>query len=389
MDDGSIWRCLTSVLPSFAHNRAASAAALGAAAQTGGTSTIIIYAILLVLFILIGSYFASAEIALASVNKVRMKAYAEDGNKRAKYVMYILNNFEKALSTLLIGNNVMHIGASAVAALLTRQLFKDTPYIALALTVGTVIITLAVFLFSEMLPKSYAKACNEKYSLRIGRSLYVLMKVLTPLSAVFTWIGKQFGRLFSRGTPEPSVTEDELHELIENFKDEREEEDDEQSSDIDLTTSELMSSVLKYTGRTVAECYTPWDKVETLDATLETAGQYAQLKNSIHSRMPVLNAKGNVIGIVHIRTFFRQYIKDRGELDLVDLLDTPYFVRPDMAVDELLLDLSKSRTHLAIVSERSEILGIITVEDILEELVGEIYDEYDLSTTGQLPEVAK
>ncbi len=389
MDDGSIWRCLTSVLPSFAHDRAASALIAGAAVQPEGLRSIIIYAVLLVLFVLIGSYFASAEIALASVNKVRMKAYAEDGNRRAKYVMYILNNFEKALSTLLIGNNVMHIGCSAVAALLTRQLFKDTPYLALALTVSTVIVTLIVFLFSEMLPKSYAKACNEKYSLRIGHSLYFLMKVLTPFSAVFTWIGKLFGKLFSRGTPEPSVTEDELHELIENFKDEREEEDDEPSSDIDLTTSELMTSVLKYTGRTVAECYTPWDKVEKLDATLDTADQYAQLKSSTHSRLPVLNAKGNVIGVVHIRTFFRQYIKDKDEMELVDLLDTPYFVRPDMAVDELLLDLSKSRTHLAIVSERSDILGIITVEDILEELVGEIYDEYDFSTTGQLPEVTK
>ncbi|MBO6061999.1 MAG: DUF21 domain-containing protein, partial [Clostridia bacterium] len=96
--------------------------------------SIIAYAVLLVLFVLISSYFASAEIALASVNKVRMKAYAEDGNKRAKYVMYILNNFEKALSTLLIGNNLMHIGCSAVAALLTRQLFLGTPYLALALT---------------------------------------------------------------------------------------------------------------------------------------------------------------------------------------------------------------------------------------------------------------
>ena len=90
-----------------------------------------------------------------------------------------------------------------------------------------------------------------------------------------------------------------------------------------------------------------------------------------------MNSKGNVIGIVLIRSFFREYMKQRNELDLVDLLDTPYFVRPDMPVDELLLDLSKSRTHIAIVSERSDILGIITVEDILEELVGEIFDEYD------------
>lgn len=389
MDDGSIWRCISSVMPSAAQNRACSSvlAEVFAAINGANKRSIIIYAVLLVLFILISSYFASAEIALASVNKVRMKAYAEDGNKRAKYVMYILNNFEKALSTLLIGNNVMHIGCSAVAALLTRQLFRGTPYLAIALTAATLIVTLLVFLFGEMLPKSYAKACNEHYALRIGRSLYVLMKVLTPISAVFTWIGKQFGRMFSRGGNEPSVTEDELQDIIENFKDEREEEDDEQGKDIDLTTSELMSSVLKYTGRTVAECYTPWDKVETLDASLEVSEQYAKLRSTTHSRMPVINAKGNIVGVIHVRSFFRQYIKDHDELDLVDLLDTPFFVRPDMPVDELLLDMSKSRTHLAIVSERSEILGIITVEDILEELVGEIYDEYDLNATGQLPEV--
>ena len=388
MDDGSIWRCISSVLPSFARNGAAPVAA-SVHLDAAGTRSIIIYSILLVLFILIGSYFASAEIALASVNKVRMKAYAEDGNRRAKYVMYILNNFEKALSTLLIGNNIMHIGCSTVAVLLTRQLFKDTPYLAIALTVSTVIVTVLVFFLSEMLPKSYAKACNEKYSLRIGRSLYVLMKILTPISAVFTWIGKLFGKLFARGNPEPSVTEDELQDIIENFKDEREEEDDEEASDIDLTTSELMSSVLKYTGRTVAECYTPWEQVEKLDSSLEVPEMYAQLKATSHSRLPVINSKGNIIGVVHIRSFFRQYIKDKDELDLIELLDSPYFVRPDMAVDELLLDLSKSRTHIAIVSERSEILGIITVEDILEELVGEIYDEYDQGAAGAETEAAK
>ncbi|MCR5809144.1 MAG: hemolysin family protein [Clostridiales bacterium] len=326
----------------------------------------------MVLFLAISSYFASSEIALASVNRVRMKAYAEDGNKRAKYVMYILNNFEKALTTLLIGNNLMHIGCSALAVLITRKLFAGTPYLAIALTVATVIITLLVFLFGEMLPKSYAKACNERYSLSIGHSLYVLMKVLTPLSAVFTWIGRGIGKLFSKGGEAPSVTENELVDIIETFKDDREEDDEQEDA-----TAELMVNVLQYKNRTVSECYTPWDKVEKLDETLPVSEQFAQLKESSHSRLPVINSKGNVIGIVLIRAFFREYMKRHDELDLVDLLDTPYFVRPDMPVDELLLDLSKSRTHLAIVSERSDILGIITVEDILEELVGEIFDEYD------------
>ncbi len=372
MDDGSIWRCIASVMPSSVPLRTGSSPLAAAAENAAGSPVIILYSVLLVLFLVISSYFASCEIALASVNKVRMRSYAEDGNKRAKYVMYLVNNFDKTLTTLLIGNNVMHIGCSALAVLITRQLFRGTPYLAAALTVSTVIITLLVFLFAEMLPKAHAKACNESYSLSIGRSLYALTKVLTPLSAVFSWIGRGIGKLFIRGGDAPSVTEHELVDMIENFKDEREEDDTQEDA-----TAELMVNVLEYSSKTVNECYTPWDKVEKLDESLSTEEQYAQLCGTTHSRLPVVNSKGNVIGIVLIRSFFREYMKQRNELDLVDLLDTPYFVRPDMPVDELLLDLSKSRTHIAIVSERSDILGIITVEDILEELVGEIFDEYD------------
>lgn len=375
MDDGSIWRCLTSVMPSSARNGADILTLLTQKSAVSGISdirVIIVYAILLVLFLVISSYFASSEIALASVNRVRMKSYAEDGNKRAKYVMYILNNFDKALTTLLIGNNIMHIGCSALAVLITRWLFAGTRYLPIALSASTVIITLIVFLFAEMIPKAHAKACNESYSLSIGRSLYVLMNVLTPLSAVFSWIGKALGKLFVRGGEAPSVTENELVDIIETFKDDREEDDTQEDA-----TAELMVNVLQYSSRTVRDCYTPWESVEKLDESLPVEQQYAQLRDTSHSRLPVINSKGNVIGVVLIRSFFREYMKQREELDLVDLLDTPYFVRPDMPVDELLLDLSKSRTHIAIVSERSDILGIITVEDILEELVGEIFDEYD------------
>ena len=373
MDDGSIWRCLTSVMPSAASSEAGKLTLLSQA-QNAGTRVIIIYAILLVLFLAISSYFASCEIALASVNKVRMKSYAEDGNKRAKYVMYILNNFDKALTTLLIGNNIMHIGCSALAVLITRQIFLGAPAatMALALTVSTVIITLIVFLFAEMLPKAHAKACNERFSLSLGHSLYILMKALTPLSAVFTAIGKGLGKLFIRGGEAPSVTENELVDIIETFKDDREEDDEQEDA-----TAELMVNVIKYSSRTVSECYTPWDQVEKIDQSHPTEEQFRQMRETSHSRLPVVNSKGNVIGVVLIRAFFREYMKKHEELDLVDLLDTPYFVRPDMPVDELLLDLSKSRTHIAFVSERSDILGIITVEDILEELVGEIFDEYD------------
>ena len=200
MDDGSIWRCLASTL--FQQE--------AAAVTSGGISagSIAVYVILIVLLIAGGAYFAGAETALASVNRTRMKSYAEDGNKKAQYVMYILNNFEKALSTILIGNNIMHIACASIVTLLTRKLFHASSHLESALVVSTIITTIVVFLIAEMLPKCHAKTCSEKQALRIGRSLYVLMKILTPLSAVFTWIGTGIKKLlFGKKGEQPSVTE--------------------------------------------------------------------------------------------------------------------------------------------------------------------------------------
>lgn len=370
MDDGSIWRCIaSSVQPSGI-----------LASQTVATDTthgivgnILVYLVLIALLIAGGAYFAGSEISLASVNKVRMKTYAEDGNKKAQYVMYILNNFDKALSTILIGNNIMHIACASIVTLLTRQLFKDTPYLDDALVISTIIITLIVFLIAEMLPKCYAKTCSERYALRIGKSLYILMKILSPIAAVFTFIGKGLGTLLTgKKVKAPSVTEDDLKDMIESFKDEREE--DEETED---STAELMVSALEF-GTTVAgEALTPWDKVETLNTAMEISDIYSRVKSSRHSRLPVLNAKGRIVGVMNIRQFLKAYTKHKDDTELIDLIDTPLFVRPDTHVDELLSEMSHNKVHLAFVSDQGQILGIITVEDILEELVGEIFDEYD------------
>lgn len=361
MDDDSIWRCIAStVQPSVA--------------STGiSAGSIVIYAILFALLIAGGAYFAGAEISLASVNRIHMRSCAEDGNKKAQYVMYILNNFEKALTTILIGNNIMHIACASIATLFTRQFFKGTAYLDTALVISTIIITIIVFLISEMLPKSYAKTYSERFALRIGKSLYVLMKILTPLAAVFTWIGSGLGRLLAgKRADEPSVTEDDLKDMIESFKDEREE--DEETED---STAELMVSALEFGTTTAKEALTPWSKVETLDSSMEISEIYARVKASSHSRLPMLNAKGRIVGVLNIRAFLKAYMRDGDETELIDLIDTPLFVRPDVPVDELLSEMSRSKVHLAFVSVQGDVQGIITIEDILEELVGEIFDEYD------------
>ncbi|MBR3298019.1 MAG: HlyC/CorC family transporter [Clostridia bacterium] len=363
MDDSSIWRCLSAQIGAAAEN-----------AQSGlNFGTIAVYLILIVLLILGGAYFAASETALSSVNKMRMKSYAEDGNKKAQYVMYILNNFDKALSTILIGNNVMHIACAAIATLLTRQLFMGSGFLDAALVLSTVLVTMVVFFAAEMLPKYRAKAASESVALRIGKSLYVLMKILTPVSAVFTRISTGIQKLFfKRSTSEPSVTEDDLTDLIESFKDEREEDEKTETE-----TARLMVSALHFGARTARDSMTPWASVETLDTSMELADIFERVQKTNHSRFPMLNAKGRVVGVLNIRPFLKAYLRDGEETDLIDLIDTPLFIRPDVPVDELLSEMSHSKIHLAFVSEQGQVDGIITIEDILEELVGEIFDEYD------------
>ena len=365
MDDGSIWRCMTSVL--FSES--------GTAGSGMDFGVIAVYIILIVLTIVGGAYFAGAETALASVSRTRMKSYAEDGNKKAQYVMYILHNFDKALSTILIGNNIMHIACASIVTLLTRRLFSGAlaNHLDTALVVSTIITTIVVFLIAEMLPKCHAKTCSERKAMSIGRSLYVLMKALAPLAAVFTWIGNGFGKLFlGKKKDEPSVTEDDLKDMIESFKDEREE--DEETED---STAELMASALEFAATTAGEALTPWDKVSTISSDLEISEIYEIIKESNHTRFPMLNASGRVVGVLNIRAFLRQYMREGEDMELIDIIDTPLFIRPETHVDELLNEMSHNKMHMAFVTEQGKLLGIITIEDILEELVGEIFDETD------------
>lgn len=366
MDDGSIWRCLLSSVTDQPSVETATASGINA-------GSIIIYFILVILLILGGAYFAGAEISLASCNRVRMKAYAEDGNKKAQYVMYILNNFDQALSTILIGNNIMHIACASIVTLITRQLCRNNPeFLSAALVISTILITIVVFLVAEMIPKYYAKAFNERFALKISKSLYVLMKVLTPIAAVFTWIGVMFGKLFRKKKNGPAVTEDDLVDMIESFKDDREEDQETEAS-----TSELMVHALQFGATTAGAAQTPWDKVEKLDTSMKMSEICEKVRASSHSRFPMLNAKGAITGVLNIRSFLKSYMKNGEDTELIDIIDTPLFIRPETPVDELLGQMSRNKIHLAFVSKQGEITGIITIEDILEELVGEIFDETD------------
>ena len=325
------------------------------------------YLIAIAVLLLVAAYFAGAEIALASVNRIRLANRAEDGDKRAKKVIYILDNFDKALTTLLIGTNVTHAGIATLSTVFTYTLFDSIEAMPdYAVTLSTVVSTVVVFLIGEMIPKAFGKACNEKFALAIAGSLMFLMKILTPVSFFFSTISEWASRPFKKKAMEtPTVTEDELYDIIETFVEE---------NDIDEETEELVQNAIEFSERTAKTVMTPWDKVLHVHENDSNEKVLATIKGSTFSRLPVVNDEGWVVGTLNIRTFLKCHYKQE-DFNVRQIMHSATMINDSTPVDDLLSTLSANRAHIAYVQSMGKILGVITVEDILEELVGEIYDE--------------
>ncbi len=335
--------------------------------DTGSISTIpLSYLIYIVLFLLGGAYFAAAETSLASVNRIRMISDADDGDKRAQKVLFVLDNFDDALTTLLIGNNIMHIACSAVATLFASKIWGNT-----GVTITTFVITFIVFIFAEMIPKSYAKACSEKLAPIIAPSLIACMKLLKPISFVFTAITSLIAKLFPAAEDEDlTVTEEEFNDIIENIDEEDE---------INEETTELLQSALEFTETTAKDILEPWDRVVTISDSMSEEEIDEIISTHHYSRFPVMDANGNIKGVLHIRKFLKAKVRGRKMLKSNSMLDKPYYIPASLPIDDILPDLSAHRTHMAFVKNGAgQVIGIITVENILEELVGDIHDEEEV-----------
>ena len=317
--------------------------------------------------LLLAAYFAGAEIALASVNRIRLANRAEDGDKRARQVIYILDHFDKALTTLLIGTNVTHAGIATLSTVFTYTLFDSIESMPdYAVTLSTVVSTVVVFLIGEMIPKAFAKACNEKFALAVAGSLVFLMKVMTPVSFCFSTISEFVSRPFKRKAEEiPTVTEEELYDIIETFVEE---------NDLDEDTEELVQNAMEFSDRTAKIVMTPWSKVVHVHEKDSNEKILACIRGTTFSRLPVVNDAGWVVGTLSVRTFLKCHYK-KETFNVRQIMTSAAMINDSTPVDDLLSTLSANRTHIAYVQSMGKILGIITVEDILEELVGEIYDE--------------
>ena len=321
--------------------------------------------IIAVLLLFCAAFFAVAETAYASCPRSRVKAAAERGDARAKTALLILDDFDKAISTLLICTNIVHIATASIVTVAVTKLWGLS-----AVSISTIVTTIVVFFAGEMLPKSISKKYSEPLALATGPVLRFLMKVFTPLSALLTWIGQSAAKLTPDETP-VSFTEDELYDIIEDMTEE---------GSLDEQQGELISSALQFGEVTVESVLTPRVDLVAVDISSRLEDILAVIKTTNHSRLPVYEGSiDNIIGVLQIRKFIKAYLRLGNNLDLRPLMDEVFFIHQSTNIDELLPVMSKRKLNMAVVTDNyGGTLGIVTVEDILEELVGEIWDEDDV-----------
>ena len=322
---------------------------------------------IVVLLLLCAAYFAVAETAFASVSRVKIRIRAERGEPKAVKAMQVLDNFDLAITSILICTNIVHISAASIVTLAVTRMFPDVPG---AVTVSTFVMTIVVFFAGEMLPKSIAKKYSERLSLAVAGSLCFFMSVLKPLAKLLSATGN-FAAKFVKADPEISVTEDEIYDIIEDMTEE---------GSLDEERGELISSALQFGETTVESILTSRVDLAALDIDDSPEEMLAFIRAQTHSRLPVYEGSiDNIVGILSIRKFIKAYLRQGAQLDVRSLLDKPYFIHQSANIDGLLPVMSKNRLNMAVVTDNyGGTLGIVTVEDILEELVGEIWDEDDV-----------
>ncbi|MBQ4557581.1 MAG: HlyC/CorC family transporter [Clostridia bacterium] len=313
-----------------------------------------------ILLILGGAYFASAESSYARANKIRLKNAAEDGNRKAKRALHIANNFDEALTTILIGNNIMHLSCSALATVIVAGW-------GIPAWVATIVTTAVVFLFSEMIPKSFANAKSEKVALAYAGSLSLLIKIFAPVAFLFIKLSALFSKLFGGGQDE-RMTEEELETIIDTV---------EESGTLDEDQTDLLQGAVEFTKTPVEDVMTMREDIVGIDIGDDPEHIFEIVKNTGFSRLLVYDGDiDHVVGVLPIREYLRAHLR-RGRVNLRRVIMPAKFATPDAAIDDLFNEMSVGKQQFLVVREGETTVGVATIEDFLEEIVGEIWDEYD------------
>jgi len=319
--------------------------------------------VIIILLIIFSSYFSATETAFTSVNRIKLKNMAGDGNKKAERVLELSEKYDKLLTTILVGNNLVNISMTSIATVLFVGLFGSY-----GVTVATVVITVIVLIFGEITPKGVAKEIPERFAIFAAPLLKMLMTVMTPINFVFSKWQKAVTGFFKINGSD-AVTEDELKTMVEEA---------ESSGGIGETHSELIQNAIEFYELTAEDVMTPRPKMEAIDVDCSKENLADLFKFTGYSRLPVYEDDiDKIIGVINQKDFHNYIIgSDRTIAEFV----TPVaFVSTSIKISELLKKMQQYKTHMAIIiDEYGGTEGLVTMEDIIEELVGEIYDEHDI-----------
>lgn len=323
---------------------------------------------IIVILLILSALFSASETALSSVNKVRLRSYSEEGNKRAKMAIKITDNFDKTLTTILIGNNIVNLAATTVATVMITVRF-GAKYVA----VSTAVMTVLVIIFGEIIPKNIANEFSEGVSMAIAYPLYWLITLLTPIVWLLIGLKNIVIKLCGGSNDQPTMTEEELKYIIDEIEDE---------GVLDENESDLVKSALEFSDITISEILIPRVNISAVEIDDNPDDIKDVFITSHFSRLPVYEKTiDSIVGIIHEKNFFDMYLN--GRRDIREILQKPLYIFGLTTISDLMKQMQHEKTHMAVVVDQyGGTQGIVTMEDIIEELVGEIYDETDEEDTS-------
>ena len=308
------------------------------------------------------AFFSATETAFTSVNMIRIRTMAEEGDQKAAAAVRLAENYDRMLSTILIGNNLVNIALSSLTTVMATNLFGDA-----GVAVATGITTLVILTFGEILPKSWAKENSERLVLLFAEPLRLCTLLLYPLSTFFIWLKGVFRKRGEEGGKAPSITEQELMYMVGAIQEEGVLEEQEK---------DLVQSALEFDETTVQEILTPRVNLVALDIEEEQGEIIKTATGKKFSRIPVYEGTiDNIVGVVQSREILKRSVQGRP-IRLKNLMAKPMYIHRTMKISRLLGEFQRKKNHIAVVmDDYGGTLGIVTMEDLLEELVGEIWDE--------------
>ena len=337
---------------------------IGALSVAPLDSKFFIVLVAMLLLVLLSAFFSMSETAFSSVSDVKLRVAIEERKSGAKKALQLYDSFDKTLITLLIGNNLANVALSTLAVGWFTYLILNENLLSL---LSTIIVTVVLLIFGEIVPKMVAKRNPENIAIKVSWVIYIISIILYPF--VLFFIGIQH-ILSKKDKEDESMHEEELEVAIDQMED---------TGAIEHDEADLMRKTLDLNDRSVKDIMTPRVKMEAIDtkSTLDEVKDF--MMDNAYSRIPVYkDDKDHIIGILYVRDFFPAYIKNQ-KLNWKRLIRPVKFVAATMKVDALIQELQESKNHLAVViGEYGEVIGLVTLEDAMEELFGEIYDEHDI-----------